>query len=74
MGYKKLNISFKEKIVFLFTGLLDKKHLIGHKPNITFQQEEQEKKNDINNIEECTNDKIDIPFFELDSSKTKSNL
>ena len=73
MEYKKIDMGFKERLVFLFTGLIPVKYLTSGKPNITFSQTKQEEKNDISNIEE-TDGKLDIPFFDLDDSKTKSNL
>ncbi len=71
MEYKKIDMGFKERLVFLFTGIIPVKYLVSGKPNITFSQSEQEGQTDINNIEE---NMVDIPFFDLDTSETKSNL
>ncbi len=73
MEYKKIDMGFKERLVFLFTGLIPVKYLTSGKPNLTFSQSKQEDDTDISNIEE-NNIKVDIPFFDLDNSKTKSNL
>ncbi len=69
MEYKKLNIPLRERLTFLFTGLLAKKYLTG----ISNTQSKQEEQTDINNIEEVNTD-LSIPFFDLDNSDTKSNL
>jgi hypothetical protein len=84
MKYTKLEATLKERLVFLFTGLLCNKLYEKWKcvlePNNTnkavlIESQStplQEEKSNINNIEEETID--NIPFFDLDNSETKSNL
>ncbi len=74
MKYKKLDIPFWERLTFLFTGLLSVRHLHSNKRVITSIPREQEAKIDINNIEEGEDPELNIPFFDLDNSETKSNL
>lgn len=78
MEYKKIDATLKERFIFLFTGLISKKYLEEKTEVISFSQSKQEEKVCINNKEEGQVDaldfKPDIPFFDLDPSKTKSNL
>jgi len=78
MDYKKLNAPLKERIVFLFTGLLSVKYIIPDITDISATQYKQEEKTNINNKErdraDNSNLKLNIPFFDLDNSETKSNL
>ena len=73
MEYKKLQVPFMERLTFLFTGLLQTKHLIEERGNVWHSTPQQEQKTNINNIED-KDMKMDIPFFDLDNSDTKSNL
>lgn len=73
MEYTKLNSTLRERIVFLFTGLLPSKYISENKTTTISSQPKQEENVVINNIEE-NNIKMDIPFFDLDNSETKSNL
>ena len=78
MEYKKINASFKERLMFLFTDLLPKKYVTEIYESISVHQGYKEPKFDINTKEEIKEDspdvKMDIPFFDLDKSETKSNL
>jgi len=72
--YVKLYISFKERVLFLFTGLIKKDHIISKtvEPKGSGATE-----TDIQNVQENDDDtpfKVDIPFFELEEGKTKGNL
>ena len=73
MEYTKLKIPFMERLTFLFTGLLPTKHLYIEPALTRFVSQLKEERNGINNIEE-NELKVDIPFFELDSTETTSNL
>ena len=73
MEYKKLDIPFTERLTFLFTGLLSTRHLHCNKPVLSSIPSVKEEKVIINNIEE-EELKMDIPFFDLDKTETKSNL
>lgn len=85
MGYTKLEATLKERLVFLFTGILNNKLYEKWscilEPNNTGKAmiieskttPLQDNKDSINNIEE-TELKMDIPFFDLEDSDTKSNL
>lgn len=72
MEYKKLDIPFWERLTFLFTSLISKKYLEDKTEYISTPHIKQEENPNINNKEEKI--KMDIPFFELDSTETKSNL
>lgn len=68
--------SFKERILFLVAGLIDKKHLI-NTASVTVKVPERVAviEEDVQQtvIEEVVMDD-QIPFFDLDTSKVKSNL
>lgn len=75
MNYKKLDVSFKDRLIFLFTGLLNEKYIPQNEIIKTVTIDSQS--SIINNIEEnfaVKEEKLDIPFFDLDTTKVKSNL
>jgi len=75
MDYKKIKVPFKDRLLFLFTGIINEKYLNIQKIN-SFSLP-TENRSIINNIKEVdieAETKVDIPFFEFDVNKTKSNL
>ncbi len=74
--FVKLNCTFKEKILFLFTGIIDTKHLINNTVYNTKLEDVPIKGKDTVKKESIP-DKLDIPFFELDTTEVsdiQSNL
>lgn len=75
--YVKIECTLKEKILFLFTGIIDSKYLINNIQDAVYnvKPESVSIKEDVkmDDIPE----KFDIPFFELDNSNEsdiQSNL
>lgn len=71
--YTKLPVSLRERLLFLFTGLIKRSHIISKTVKIEVDRHQEDKTvgPDLTN----TPEKIeDIPFFDLDKSETKSNL
>ena len=69
--YVKLHTTLKDRILFLFTGLIKKNLIISntvnHKVIVSDKDEVVIQSDDGEPIDK-------IPFFELDNSDTKSNL
>ena len=73
--YVKVKCALKQRILFLFTGLLNKKYLINTNTNIVNIKEDVVTKDGVNvHLVDAIPDKIDIPFFELNQSDVQSNL
>ena len=71
--YIKVSVSLKERLLFLFTGLIHKKYVI----SISKKSERVITTNESKSVvidEEKDDFRVDIPFFELDDKETKSNL
>ncbi len=73
--YVKVECAFKQRILFLFTGLLNKKYLINTNTNTVNVKDDVISKDGVNvHLVDAIPDKIDIPFFELDNNSIQSNL
>lgn len=71
--YVKLDISFVDKVVLVFTGLICKDHLIIEKTeNVVYSEAKQEIT--IPKGYEMDDKMENIPFFEIEQGETKSNL
>lgn len=74
--YIKIKCTIKERLLFLFTGIIKKSKLINN------MQDKSQNVSDINHFDKMDNkeivdsipDKLDIPFFELDNTNVQSNL
>lgn len=80
MKYIKINISFKERLMILFFGLIPE-NLLKSKLEInsstTSQDQKKEYKEEVSMVENKNENKDNtenIPFFDLNEKNVKSNL
>jgi len=71
--YVKINCTLKDKLLFLFTGIIKREKLI----NNIQETVNKETVKDVSLNKEFVDsipDKLDIPFFELNNTNVQSNL
>jgi hypothetical protein len=73
MDYVKLDITIKERLLFLFTGLIKKEYVINNVIETKVTNTPTPEKVLITKSDE-PDFEVSIPFFEFDNEKTKSNL
>ena len=74
MKYVKLNISFGDKLKLLFFGLISEDILPTKEVVIEKKIHTQVNTENNENINTNTEEKLTIPFFEMDNDNIKSNF
>jgi len=74
--YIKIDATFSERVLFLFTSLINKEFIISTNIDDTISKsisKEHMESNEVISVETIP-DKIDIPFFSFDNTNVESNL
>ena len=76
--YVKINCTLKDKLLFLFTGIIKREKLINNiQETVNKETVNKETVKDVSLNKEFVDsipDKLDIPFFELNNTNVQSNL
>jgi len=74
--YVKVQCTFKDKLLFLFAGIIKKEKLINNiQETVSYESKKNVKDVSLNKeYVDSIPDKLDIPFFELDNTNIQSNL